>query len=173
MSTRQEFTTLDVLRLEVETDPTGLVNLVQNPNGELGGWGWITPVANSVLKGISGPSLEYTSPGSVASYFYTEPMAIAATQYAAAMWNIVSLNGYYRVKFEWLDSSKVLLSSSTQTGYLNATGVVNYGPYQAPASTAYVRLRFDHYSTNTGTAPTAGQKITFNQVTVAKATRVE
>ena len=34
----QQFKTADVVRLEVETDPAGLVNLVQNPSGELGGW---------------------------------------------------------------------------------------------------------------------------------------
>lgn len=168
----QSFDTVDVLRLEVETDPTGLTNLVQNPNGELGGWGWVTPVSGSAMAGLDG-DLEYTSPGLVASYFYSENMPIAAGEYAAASWfaDGGTAGYYHRVKFEWLNSSGTLLSSSAQTGYLAVTSFSTnyYGPYQAPASTAYVRIRFDVYSNNSGGNPAAGSKVYFNQVTVAKA----
>jgi hypothetical protein len=157
----------DILRLEVEQAPTGLQNLVKNPSGELGGWGWVTPVAGSVLTGVSG-TLRYTSPGGGASYFYTEPMPVAAGQYVAASW--LDLANIYRAKIEWLDSSKNLLSSATQTGYITASGTTNYyGPYQAPASTAYARLRFDHYSNTSGANPTTGSYLYFSKVTVAKA----
>lgn len=165
----QKFVTTDVLRLEIEDDPTGLVNLVQNPSGELGGWGWVTPVATSKMSG-DGTRLTYNSPNpAAASYFYTEAMPMTAGWYAAASWNMVAVSGYYRVKFEWLNSSGVLIGSSTQTGYLTTTGTVYLGPYLAPALTAYVRLRFDHYSSTGGANPTAGSPIQFKEATVAKA----
>lgn len=163
----QEFNTVDVVRLEVETDPTGLVNLVKNPSGELGGWGWITPVAGSALVG-TGSNLAYRSPGSVASYFYTEPMPVTAGQYVAASWR--DLSSVYKAKFEWLDASLNVLSSAAQTAYITGTGnPVYYGPYQDPASTAYCRLRFDHYANTSGGNPTAGTYLYFTKVTVAKA----
>lgn len=169
----QAFKTVDVLKLEVETDPTGPVNLVQNPSGDLGAWGWSTPVAGSVMSAEvfgGNQTLKYASPGTVASFFYTEALPVAAGQYVAASWIVPALNGFYRVKVEWLDSAKVLLSSATQTGYLSASAAtVSYGPFLSPASTVYARLRFDHYSTNTGTAPTVGQIVRLYRATLAKA----
>lgn len=160
---------LDYLRLEVETDPTGLVNKVANPSGELGGWGWVTPAGNSYLEKYNDSLLYHSPTPAAASWFYTEAIAISAGQYAAASWYLVAVSGYYRVKFEWLNSAGAVLSSSAQTGYLNTAGAVSIGPYLAPASTAYVRLRFDHYSTNAGANPTAGSLLQFNLATVATA----
>lgn len=52
---------LDRVRLDVERDlATGeLVNLIQNPSGDLGGWGWITPVASTAMSG--GTELAYAA----------------------------------------------------------------------------------------------------------------
>ncbi len=67
------------LRLEVEDDPLpgALVNLVPNPDGELGGWGWLTPVVGSIMEGYPNSSgirsLRYRA-GSGAQYFATEPV---------------------------------------------------------------------------------------------------
>lgn len=167
----QEFDTIDVLRLEVEDDPTGLVNLIQNPSGELGGYGWVTPVAGSFLYGITlgEPALSYSSPGGVPSYFYSEPLPVAAGEYVAASWELAHVDTHYRARFEWLDSSMTLLSSTGQTGYLSSAGQVSYGPHLAPASTAFVRLRFDHYGSNTGWDPTGGSSLVFRKATVVKA----
>jgi microcystin-dependent protein len=168
--TVQEFNTVDVLRLEVETDPTGLVNLVQNPSGELGGWGWITTISGSAMAG--GTALTYSGVAG-ASWFTTEPMPVTAGQYVAARWNAVSgtpSGTYFRARFEWLDASQVLLSSSTQTGYLTRnSGVGNLGPIVAPASTAYVRLRFDLYANTSGGNPPGAHTFVLSGVTVAKA----
>lgn len=169
----QRFTTTDVLRLEVEVNPTGLANLVTNPDGVQGGWGWITPVAGSFIEGLptsASSSLRFTAPAtSTASYFTTEPMPISAGQYAAAAWDLLAITGYVRVRFEWLNSSYALLSSSTQSGYLNTVGTAAYSPQQAPASTAFVRLRFDHYSTTAGAAPAGNAQVSYTNVKVAKA----
>jgi hypothetical protein len=166
---RQEFDTVDVLRLEVETDPAGLVNLVQNPSGELGGWGWITTIVGSKVDG--GTALTYTGVAG-ASWFTTEEMPVAAGQYAAARWNATAgTAGYYfRARFEWINSAGAVISSSTQTGYLaRNSGVGNLGAQLAPVGTVWARLRFDVYATNTGTNPAGAHTFTLAEVTVAKA----
>lgn len=168
----QEFNTVDVVRLEVETDPTGLVNLVQNPSGELGGWGWITTLSNSAMSGIAGPLLQYERTVAGASSFTTEALPIAAGEYAAARWEAVAAAGaaYVRARFEWLDSAGALLSSSAQSAYFSTTTTVGTAaPVVAPASTAFVRLRFDLYSDNTGTNPTGTHWLKLHEVTVATA----
>jgi microcystin-dependent protein len=168
----QEFDTVDVVRLEVETDPTGLVNLVQNPSGELGGWGWITTLSDSAMSGLAGPFLQYERTVAGASSFTTEALPIAAGQYAAARWEGVTATGaaYVRARFEWLNSAGGLLSSSAQTGYVSTnttTGLLS--AVVAPASTAFVRLRFDVYLTNAGANPSGSHLWKLHQVTVAKA----
>ena len=159
-----------VLKLEVENTPSGLVNLVQNPSGDLGGWGWITPVAGSAMKGSGGANLEYSAAASVPNWFTTENLPVAAGQYVSARWVAPTVGANYRVRLEWVDSAGVLISSSTQSIYYasSATPVV-YAATVAPALTAFVRLRFDHYSNTSGGNPTAGSKVLLNGVTVAKA----
>ena len=72
----------DVLRLQVADEPVGLVNLVANPNGELGGWGWVTPQANTAISG-DGTSLTYASSAVGIQGYQTEDMPITAGRYAA------------------------------------------------------------------------------------------
>lgn len=167
-----DFDPLDLVRLEVEVPPTGLTNLVVNTDGKLGAWGWITPVAGSFMEGAPTVTngLKFTAPvTSTPSWFTTEPMPITAGQYAAAAWQLVAISGHVRVRFEWLDAAYGLLSSSTQSGYLLALGAAAYAPQQAPASTAFVRLRFDHYSDTAGAAPAGSAQVTLTNVKVAKA----
>lgn len=169
----QAFKTVDVLRLEVEDDPTGLVNLVQNPNGELGGWGWISPVSGSLVTNFHaapGWRLRYTYPPG-ANFFTTEPMPIAAGEYAAAF----ALGGsggvgQFRLRFEWLDASGAVISSSAQSSYFSVNTVpMSLSATVAPASTVAVRLRFDLYANTSGANPALGGFVTFLNVTVAKA----
>lgn len=173
----QQFKTMDVLRLEVQQDPTGLYNLVDNPSGELGAYGWISPVAGSQLieddLGDGVGHLRYVVAGNAANWFYTEPLRVDAGQYAAARWDqITSIQA--RVRFEWLDASKAPLSSSTQSAYFSGGGVGVYQPksyaaQQAPAGTKFARLRYDIYRTTAGDNPFPGNLIRLRQVTVAKA----
>ena len=87
--TTQEFDTVDVVRLEVAEDPVGLVNEIDNPSGELGGWGWVTPVASGFMQGrkdVFGPYLQYQAQESEAHWFFTEDEAVSAGQYVALRW---------------------------------------------------------------------------------------
>lgn len=162
---------LENLKLEVEKPPVGLANLVANPSGELGGWGWVTPVGGSAIAG-TGTRLRHTAPTpAAATNFYTESAAVAAGQYVAASWIASAMSGgYYRVKIEYLNAAGAVIASSAQTAYLQASGTaVSAGPFLAPALTAYARLRFDVYSTNAGANPLAAAWLEMYQVTMAKA----
>lgn len=168
----------DRLRLEIETAPSGLVNMVPNPSGDLGGWGWVTPIAGTVMSDAElvadGPRwLRYQSPDpAAASHFYTEDMGVTAGQYVAATWLAAAASaGYYRAQIEWLDATHTLLSASGLTAYLQGhdTTRQSIGAVLAPASTAFCRLRFDNYSTNAGANPAADALVYLREVTVAKA----
>ena len=141
----------DLLRLEVETTPDGLPNLVQNPSGDLGGWGWITPVPGSYMYQGSngGNTIAYRHPNSagVAGYFTTELLPAAAGTYYAARADVAGVTVGHNVKasFEWYDATKTLLSTTAQTTAWT-TGTNYRTALIAPASTAYVKLRLDFYS---------------------------
>lgn len=161
----QEFATTDVLRLEIEDTPTGLVNLVQNPSGEKGAWFWITPVANTVMTS-DGTALTFTTTPSQAAYFTSDFMPVAATKYVASRIDITAITASHNVKirYEWYDASRALLSSSIQSAALSAIGT-SYGPVaQAPANTGYVKMRLDFYN-GTGN-PSAASAVTFTQAMV-------
>jgi hypothetical protein len=175
------------LRLEVQGDPLpgALVNLVPNPSGQLGGWGWLTPVVGSVLDGYffqppepTDPPqpdtwlLQFTSGPSGAQWFTTESMPIIGGRYVAASWAIPLAGAFVRARFEFLDASQAPLGSSPQSPYVGGPGVVGrfaHGPFQLPAAAAYVRLRFDVYANAAGTAPAAGSHVYLTDVSVAQA----
>lgn len=174
--TRQGFKTVDLLRLEVEDDATGLVNLVRNPNGELGGWGWITPVSGTsmdtfsvggVLRGLQ----YYSPPVSAPSYFYTEPLTVAAGQYVAASWRMIAPSGgWYRAQVEWLHADGTTIAATVQTVPLQASDdTITHGAFLAPATTVAARLRFAHYSTESGVDPVPNDRLILREATVVKA----
>lgn len=140
-----------VLRLEVEDDTLGLVNLIENPNGLQGGYGWVTPINNSVLEGIADPftnykqGLKYTTASNAGgNYFQSEPFPVIAGQYVGAGFRIeYTPYGYSRARIEWLNSSQVQIG---QTAW--ATYTASYQDYTitaslAPASTAFARIKFE------------------------------
>lgn len=164
-----------LFRLEVERDPDDgqLINLVPNPSGELGAWGWVTPVPSSTLRStrLSGAfHLVYISPGSVPSYFFTEPMPVAPGQYAAARLLAPTVAGLYALKFEWLDVTGTFISATTaSTTYGSSSDVRVYAPFDdAPSGAAYVRLRVDHYN-GSGGNPGALTTIAFRDAIVTVA----
>jgi hypothetical protein len=162
---KQDFKTIDVLRLEVETAPAGLPNLVPNPSGEKGAWFWVTPVANTVMSS-TGTALTFTTTVSQACYGTSIFMPVAATKYVAARFDLVSITASHNIKvrYDWYDASKIFLSSSTQSGALSTIGPDYALTVQAPASTAYLKVRVDLY--NGAGNPSAGAAVTFKQAMV-------
>lgn len=159
----QTFATMDVLRLDVETTPTAavLVNLIQNPDGEYGAWGWLTPVAGSTFTAPvswnSNTWLVFTPPSpSAPAHFTTEAVSVAAGQWVAAKWIQATPSGdtYSRARVEWLNAAGAVISSSAQGAYWfanvsSASSERTYAAVQAPAGTVRARLRFDEYGNDT------------------------
>jgi len=168
------------LRLEIQSDPAPgqLVNLIQNPSGDLGAYGWITPVAGSRITsttiGGTAPvrSLRYLAAGGVANYAYTEPLPCVPGDYAAASWVMLAwfVFGPYKVRFEYLDLDSHVIATETATGYLTPDGSTgSYGPHQIPAGASYLRLRLDFYGDGSGAAPDALDEWRWLQATVVTA----
>lgn len=132
------------LRLEVEVPTTGLPNLVQNPNGAFGSWGWITPLANQKISADS-VGLYFTSTTTNASgqYWYTEPMAVAANQHVAARFDFSSTTIWHAARIDYLNSSRVHTGQSAWTNFTPGAGTKYLPAAQVPAGTAYVRLRIE------------------------------
>lgn len=152
---RQEFDTVDVLRLEVQ-DPAGdLTDLVPNGTGELGAWGWITPQPGSRLVSNTGPSLEYdVAPSVTDQVFYTEPIPVTEGLYASARWRTVGTSSTYRFRLEFLDADgAVHASSPAETANLAQTSPTTNrtnGPHLVPAGAVAARLRFKIVGTTAG-----------------------
>lgn len=148
--TRQEFHTVDVLRLEVENDPPpGAVrNTVPNPDGKLGGWGWLSPVEDTVVTGDPAhPNtlLMRTNVAQSGVYFTTEPIPAKAGATHTSMGfgrdsgvSTVGVSG----RVDFLDAAGALISSTASTSVLTGTNVSASLLSQAiPAGTAYLQIR--------------------------------
>jgi hypothetical protein len=143
---------LENLRLEIEIPTAGLPNLVQNPSGDIGSpYGWVTPVANTVMTATPGTpgTLEFKTNATQAAHVTTEFLPVAAGKFVAAQFVPVLFTASHNVKvrFEWYTAARTLISSSTQSAAISTTGSAVYvNPVAAPATTAYVKLRFDFYN---------------------------
>lgn len=151
------FRAQEVLRLEVEADPAPgqLVNLVVNPNGEMGGYGWNSIQDGAYIAGIyddvfSNPArwyLQYIGSTVVgASIFRTESMPMTAGQYVGGRWRYIESGGdAYRARFSFLNASGAVISSTAYFTYNSTTDDVdaNTAVFQAPANTVAVYLAFE------------------------------
>lgn len=166
MSRHEFFKTLTTkLRLEIEEPTTGLQNLVKNPSGEKGAWGWETPAPLSTM-GADTEGLQYSSLAG-ASWFTTELMLIGGGRYAFSQLTLLSLTSGHqiRLRYEWYDAAKNYLSSSAQSSAQSAVNTPLYGPIaQSPGNAAYLRLRVD--VTVGGADPTGTHMVEFQRVMV-------
>lgn len=168
----------DQLSLQVHTDPPeGVpVNLIANPNGELGSWGWVTPVAGSIMRGVNDPdgftgwqpALLYEAQTGVANTFYSEPYPVDEGVYINASWRVMYVGNFYRQRIGFLDANFNLISQSAQTGYRFGLGYQDATPAITPPGTVYARVRFDVYANNTGSVYlAAGWKLAIREVTLS------
>lgn len=164
LNVRQGFLPRDVLKLEIERDPNAgageLLNILPNPDGLKGAWGWTTPVDNTRITASAGV-FTFTTSVAQAAYFTSDIFGVTTSGWTAAAWEVTGGSNFHRVRFEWLDVNKNLISRSDTTGYITAAAATNYAAAQAPATAVYARIRFDLFSTLYLAAPTAGQTLAF------------
>lgn len=169
---QQTYNPTDVLRLEVAQEPDGPVNLVRNPSGELGGWGYITPVAGTTvnkyptvptylqLKGAATPVLFHVLTESV-------PVTVGHTIAGRLEGGGGAGLTHARLRFVFLDAAGAQVALGAQTGYLPLATVMQAPGVVVPAGAVSAQLRVDLYASNTGAAPTApGAYALVREVTV-------
>lgn len=171
----------DVMRVEVQRDPEPgeLVNLIVNPSGELGAWGWVTPVVGSVLTAETtgyteaaeaARGLVYITAAAVGGNpFYSEAFTVAAGQAVLGRWRATYVQtGDYRARFDWLDSAGALVGSTAWKGFagVSAPAWHTAGPAVAPVGVSSARLVLEIRS---GVNPyaTAGGRLAVREVAVA------
>lgn len=139
---KQRFATADVVRLEIQRDPQPgeYLNLIpnpdgRNPDGEPGGWGWITPAPGGYTEGAyrdGEPWLRYVMSIGGGGYLLTEPQPIPAgtISIASSYRQIPGLGLTTRMSFRFYDDeTDGVTAGSTPTPWSSATSVG--GPYSS------------------------------------------
>lgn len=173
----QEFTTTDVLALEVRDDPTPppghpgtfLHNYVRNNNGDRGAWGWLSPLEDTYVTEDAGGLKLSTHTAQSDVYFTTEllPLRLDATHVRAYL-NVQAADPDVgaRLRVEYLDDAGAVLSSSAQSA-LTDVGVASVAATAIPAGTVSLRYRVDLYKAG-GTALAAFDALTINNATLVQ-----
>lgn len=159
----------DGLRLEVQIAPEGLPNLLPNPSGENGAWGWSTPVSDTIMTTVAA-GLRFTTNAAQAAHFLSEYLPLAEGEYVGARLTLEDMTAppsgtpSIKCRFEFYDTTRSLLSSSTQTSAMTTLTTHYVNAVQAPADTVFVRFRVDFY--NSGSTPGADTYVTFSDAMV-------
>lgn len=161
---RQSFKTADVLLVEVEADHEGLVNLVPNPDGSLGGWGWLTPIGGTAVTGSDG-YLTYTWTTAGRKWFTTTSMPVTGGDSIGAAWTHDG-DGWLTAWIEFYDENGEFLSYE-QTPPLARHGRQGYPSVSIPVAAVYARLTIEVHADQAGNQPTGAGSLTVTDVVVA------
>lgn len=163
-----------VLRLEVETTPAGLPNLVRNPNGDQGAWFWFTPTAGQAVSTVPG-GLKFTKvSGTADGYCWTDHMPVTPGHWTQGQVTVTGYNptmgttGRLSLMVTWYDANKAVLPSTPPpAAYTKAgtTGTFYGNVVQVPAGAAYARwmLQLERFSSGASSVAQAGDWFTFNR----------
>lgn len=156
----QTFDTIDLLRLEIEDVWTnGLPNLIPNPSGLYGGYGWrIKPLAGT-LAAIAGPALRFTKVGAFGNSIDSDMLEVTPGQHVRG--RVERVGGTagvgFTCQFQFLTATGGFAGVGAVTGAQTTNGTLDVPDTTVPAGTKYVMLRLNH----TGTA---GQTVDFKNV---------
>lgn len=175
---RQTFKTLDVLRLEVETPRTGLVNLLEDADMTQGAVGWIAAqpagsTANPYLDAYpttSPPSLrlvtyENGATGTCDGFVRSEAQPMNPGQWVTSRVTLVEFGSYVpshtgtrfagaRFKFRFIGADGATISLSGASVF-RGVGTWVFDPQQAPAGTVEVALEINFAVNSSGTLPSS------------------
>lgn len=170
--TRQAFTSTNVLRLEVGAPPaTGLRNLLKNPHGLRGPWGWLTPgptiAATTYMLGATvtesftvTPALRFRSDSvdPLMNFATSEPEPVTVGQYASAQVRLAALFGAGRsaeLSIVFFDKAGVQIGGRNVVTAIPNGAALNSvhttAPVVIPALTAYASVRVDAVFGSAGT----------------------
>lgn len=159
----QPFDTASQLKLEVAklardaTRGNVIANLLRNPRGVLGAWGWTTPASTSYLDALvaGDPSLVgaglHLYGGGVETNTWVAASELEAVTPGVLLvggLTLLSLSGGTGVdiRLEFFDSTRTLISQGAVTSFGPTTPVNSVrqtGVATTPVGTAFVRLRID------------------------------
>lgn len=170
----QKFLTTDVVRLEVETRPPGIKNLVANPSGALGAYWWTAADPNAFVRpttaaGAVGLRYMHGTAGSIGS-LRTGFCPVEAGEYVGARFTItqVTANRQVAVRIEFYNAFRQSIgvsATTTVTALDPVTPRYIGGSLTAPANTKYVRLSFE-LQTTVGGAPSVNDLFVVREVMV-------
>lgn len=176
----------DVLLLEIEDDPTGLVNLIPNPSGGHGGYGWIDPSRDmharlapgggpNAIEFIDNPPAQVT-PTRIPK-IRSLPFKVTGGDYIAARWEergftataeTQAASAYYAARLVF-DVNGAVVASSLSPRYLIGTSTRTYAAVQVPAGATSGVIEYLHYSNATLAFGAVGGQWRHAGVTVATA----
>lgn len=164
---QQAFKTIDVAKLQIEGAWPALPNLIPNPTGLYGAWGWRTKAAGATLTQTTpaGSGLRFTR-GSGSSTVSTDFMEVVSGKYARG--RIERVGGTagvgYTASIVFYNSAFAALAQSSFTAAQTTNGTLDVPAFLAPANTKYARLIVAH------SGSTAGQFVDFTNVCLVSGT---
>lgn len=173
---RQQFVTADVLRLEVQGDPAPgtLTNLIPNPSGRFGAWGWLSPLANTAVRNLFTGLNIYTSVAQ-ATYVETEllPLPTGATQVRGAFTrgaasNLIGLRG----RAVFYDADGVQIGQTAQTALITADNAsTQLAATGITGGAKFAKWRLDMY--RSGGNPAANDSVSVTNVVLVAGTAAQ
>lgn len=160
----------DQFRIEIAGPDPALPNLIENPSGHFGAWGWLTPLAGTNAysnadpygdgKTPSGgtPWIVVRSDAGVHPQVHSTKRPMKPGRHVRGRFQRVSgeLGTSLRARVDFYDQAGAYLSSSAWSAYANTQpAIVRTPSVVAPANTAWAALRIDMAGSN-GAALAAG-----------------
>ncbi len=164
--TRQQFHTADVLALEIEDDWPGLPNIMPNPSGEFGVWGWDLDSLQN-LSTVAGPAYRFDT-ASGFQVAQTDRLYVdnaGGNNYVRARVTRTGGTAGFSCRFVLLRADDSFIANGPDAGPQTVNGDLDVPAVQLTADTAYVRLFF--------VIDTPGAYADFNAVCVVNGTAAE
>lgn len=153
-----DFDALDVLRLEVQQGWPDLVNIIPNPNGTAGAWGWVTTPGASLEASPTGLLFtgETTGGAVVLSDAAGVPEVTGPGPQAKLWWSYVSGTTGVFANIVALDATGSVIGTSPNVSAQSTPGDYSVSAWTVPVGTVAVAARFSLSGATAGRNATLG-----------------